>query len=360
MFNTVLSPARRRQLGVCGALLAVSAFTACDKTDPTAPLMKAPGTSSKLAGPTIPQTVISIKIIDEKNNLVKYPGAYFEVFGPLGIHKFVDDGGADDADQAFGSVKIVGLANGSYKVCEIMVAQYFSFPPDSNCNSGNLAPGGQLNMTFFNPRPPALQWGVTNDVGVLLGGGASFLVKDSLGTSWTVTDDQPADAMPWPGSLETFATHPGTWTICETAAPSGYVKPVGQPCFNIVVTWGSIGFAGNFANNLPYALNWGVTEGVLDANNNYVPLAGATFTVAYGRGLSKTTVTDNGPGDYDPRPGRVALKVGGSGSYTVCEVTAPANHWLPKPPCQTTSVSYNSPAFVGWFITPESQVIYIP
>jgi hypothetical protein len=46
--------------------------------------------------------------------------------------------------------------------------------------------------------------------------------------------------------------------------------------------------------------------------------------------------------------------------YTVCESQAPANHWLPKPPCQNVSVSYATPAFVGWFITPEAQVIYTP
>jgi len=359
MFNTPLSPARRLQLGV-GALLAVSALAACDKTDTTAPLMKPTATSSKYANGGIPQTVISIKIIDEKNNIVKWPGAYFEVFGPLGIHKWVDDGGVDDSDPNFGLVKIVGLANGPYKVCEIAVAQYFTFPPDSNCISGNLAPGGQLNMTFFNPRPPFVQWSTTNDVGSVLVGGASYIVKDSLGSSWTVTDDQPLDSSPQAGSLQSMLSHPGTWTVCETSPPPGYLQPAGQPCASVVANWGTAPYAGTFTNNYPYTLNWGVTEGVLDANNNYVPLAGATFTVAYQRGLSKTTITDNGPGDYDPRPGRVAFKVGGAGSYTVCETVAPANHWLPKPPCQTTFVTYNSPAFVGWFVTPQSQVIYIP
>ncbi len=360
MFNTLLSPARRRQLGVYGVLLAASALAGCDKTEPTAPLMKPTSAPSKLAGGGIPLTLINIKMVDEKNNIVKFPGAYFEVFGPLGIHKWVDDGGVDDSDPNFGVIKIVGLVNGPYKMCEIMVAQGFSFPPDSNCVSGNLSPGGTLNVTVFNPRPPYLQWSSTNDAGALLGGGASFIVKDSLGTSWTVTDDQPSDSQPWPGSLQTSVSHPGTWTICEISAVPGYLKPAGQPCSNVVVNWGTIGYGGSFANNLPYALNWGVTEGVLDANNDYVPLAGATFTVAFSRNLSKTTITDNGAGDYDPRPGRVALKVGGSGTYTVCEVTAPANHWLPKPPCQTTYVSYNSPSFVGWFLTPQSQVIYIP
>lgn len=54
------------------------------------------------------------------------------------------------------------------------------------------------------------------------------------------------------------------------------------------------------------------------------------------------------------------MKLSGAGTYSVCEVTPPANHWLPKPPCKTIIVGYGTPAFVGWFITPEAQVIYIP
>jgi hypothetical protein len=233
-------------------------------------------------------------------------------------------------------------------------------PPASPCFSGHLNPGGQLTGTFFNPRPPYLQWIATNELGAKVGSGSRFIVKDSLGASLTVIDGQLSDSDPFDGGLQTSVSHPGTWTICEIVSPTGYVQPLGQPCANMVVNWGGIGYAGSFKNNLPYSINWGVTEGVLDANNEYVPLAGATFTVAYQRGLSKTTVTDNGPGDYDPRPGRVAMKLVSAGSYTVCESQAPANHWLPKPPCQTINVAYASPAFAGWFITPQSQVIYIP
>jgi len=116
MFNTVLSPARRRQLGVYGAFLLAGALAACDKTEATAPLMKPTDAPSKLAKGAIPPTVITLKMVDEKNNVVKFPGAYFEVFGPLGIHKYVDDNGTDDSDESFGVVKLVGLVNGLYKI----------------------------------------------------------------------------------------------------------------------------------------------------------------------------------------------------------------------------------------------------
>jgi hypothetical protein len=360
MLDTLLSTNRRRQFGVCGALLAVSALAACDKSDPMSPALE-PTTSQKALGYQIQPTVINLKTVDEKNAVVKWYGAEFEVKGPFGIDKIIDDNGPEDSDPAYGQIKLVGFVDGQYNICEINVAMGFSFPPTGQCVTGYLGVGGQLSFTFFNPRPPYLQWNATDDVGNRLGGASVFTVKDSLGKGWTITDNDPlSDSDPWAGGLQTSVSHPGTWTICETVAPAGYVKPAGQPCKNIVVAWGGIGFAGGFDNDLPYSLNFGVTEGVLDVNNNYVPLAGAKFTVAYQRGLSKFNVDDNGPNDYDPRPGRVAVKLTAAGAYTVCEVTAPANHWLPKPPCQTVTVGYASPAFVGWFITPQSQVIYIP
>lgn len=356
MHNTLRSTARRRQLGVCGALLALSVLAACDKDEPTSPTAKPTAANASL-GFQIPVTSISLTMVDQKNAVIKFGGAQFEISGPFGMKKTVDDNGPDDSDPTFGHILLSGLANGQYTICQVSAAQGFLILPESQCYTGYLNPGGQLTHTFFNPWPPALQWATTTDVGTLLGGGSSYTVKDSLGTSWTVTDNDPTDSSPQDGALQAIVTHPGTWTICENAAPSGYVKPAGQPCANVVVNWGGIGWAGSFVNYLPYSLSWGVTDGVLDANNNYVPLAGATFTVAYQRGLSKTTIVDNGPNDYDPRPGRIAMKVGAAGSYTVCETQAPANHWLPQSPCQSIYVAYAMPAFVGWFITPQAQVL---
>ena len=48
MLNALLSTARRRQLGVCGALLAVSVLAACDKNEPTSPTVKPTTPSASL------------------------------------------------------------------------------------------------------------------------------------------------------------------------------------------------------------------------------------------------------------------------------------------------------------------------
>jgi hypothetical protein len=363
MFDTLLSTARRRQAGAVGALLAVSMLAACDKDQPTSPTAK-PTTASALRGGIgqIPPATISWKIVDENNAIVKYPDAMFEVTGAFGYdHLFYDNSYPEDSDPAYGKVSLVGMAEGPYTVCQTGFAQGFGSPAaGAQCFSGYLSPGGQLAFTFFNPRPPYIQWSAVTNVGTLAGGGSAFTVKDSLGQGGAVTDNQWPDSDPFDGGLQRGLPHPGTWTVCQTSAPTGLVMPAGQPCHKVVINWGGIGQGGQFANYFPYSMNWGVTEGVVDANNNYVPLAGAKFTVQYQRSLSKTSIDDNGPNDYDPRPGRVAMKLGAAGTYTVCEVQAPANHWLPKPPCQSVNVQYAAPAFVGWFITPEAQVIYIP
>lgn len=150
----------------------------------------------------------------------------------------VYDDGPEDSDQTPGQVTLYGMVNGQYKICQIMTAQGFLMPPTRPCFSGVLNPGGQLTGTFFNPWPPYPQWTATNDVGTLVGGGSKFTLKDSVGAGWTITDDNPlSDNNPWEGGLQSSVSHPGTWTICEIAAPVGYVKPAGQPCVNIVVDW---------------------------------------------------------------------------------------------------------------------------
>jgi hypothetical protein len=50
MLNALLSTTRRRQLGVCGALLAVSVLAACDKNEPTSPTLKPTTPSASLGG----------------------------------------------------------------------------------------------------------------------------------------------------------------------------------------------------------------------------------------------------------------------------------------------------------------------
>ena len=148
MTDILLSTARRRQLGVCGALLAVSVFAACDSNEPTSPAATTKATAASASrGGQIQPAVISWKMLDEKNAVVKYDGAMFDVSGPYGYHKiFYDNSYPEDGDPALGQVKLVGMVDGQYKICQVDVAMGFTLP------TARTALAGPISAPFFLSR----------------------------------------------------------------------------------------------------------------------------------------------------------------------------------------------------------------
>ena len=73
---------------------------------------------------------------------------------------------------------------------------------------------------------------------------------DTTDECQSVTDNQPPDGDPTGGKFDLTITVPGTYRICETAAPSGYIADPG--CKTVVVTGAGAFFAeGPFVNNTP-------------------------------------------------------------------------------------------------------------
>src|SRR5207249_7235376 len=73
---------------------------------------------------------------------------------------------------------------------------------------------------------------------------------DTTDECQSVTDNQPPDGDPTGGKFDLTITVPGTYRICETAAPSGYIADPG--CRTVVVTGAGAFFAeGPFVNNTP-------------------------------------------------------------------------------------------------------------
>lgn len=73
MLNALLSTARRRQLGACGALLAVSVLAACDKNEPTSPALNPTTPSASLGGQKkwIPQNELDTLLARASNLTVE-------------------------------------------------------------------------------------------------------------------------------------------------------------------------------------------------------------------------------------------------------------------------------------------------
>src|SRR5207245_5014929 len=73
---------------------------------------------------------------------------------------------------------------------------------------------------------------------------------DTTDECQSLTDNQPPDGDPTGGKFDLTITVPGTYRMCETSAPSGYIAD--PDCKTVVVTGAGAFFAeGPFVNNTP-------------------------------------------------------------------------------------------------------------
>lgn len=349
MHTTLLSLPRRAALLSCGTFFAVTLITACESDRPLAPSKAVPAPAAQ-ASPLYRGPSLSWIILEENNARVPVAGSTFSVTGP----KVVVDNGAGDSNPNVGEVLMTGIAPGNYMVCQTAAAPGFMPQGNPPCLSTIVGSGAASVGPFFNPRPPKVVWGLTDEVGNYLAG-SQFGVADSLGT-FGVNDNGPHDTDPLTAMFGVKLWDDGEFTLCQKWAPPGFVLPAAEGCTKFLAHYGLTTQMGLRVNVRPYSANWGVTDGNLDASNNYVPLAGAKFKVTYPYGLGSINVDDNGQNDYDTRPGRLAVKLPASGSYLICETQAPPNHWIPQRSCATRTVAYAVPASAGWFVNYEAQV----
>ncbi len=127
----------------------------------------------------------------------------------------------------------------------------------------------------------------------------------------------------------------GTYRICETAAPAGYVRDT--VCEDVTLTAGDKDRtlpAGTFVNGLG-SLTWEKR----DADGQL--LSGATFHVT-GPGGYAVTVTDNAAPDANPAAGQFLLEDLFLGTYTVHETVAPTGFLL-DPDQESATLTQGAP-----------------
>ena len=189
-------------------------------------------------------------------------------------------------------------------------------------------------------------------------GGATFSVSpdpfDGLGTL-SVTDNSAPDDNSAPGVIHLSDVEPGTYTVCETAAPVGYIlaNPACAPA-QTVVDNGSVTF-GPFTNGLG-DISWQK----LDAETG-AKLCCATFTLA---GISGTvfgplTVVDNGLNDEDADAGELLVTDLFLGTYRITETVAPAGYDLPSPAFQDVVLSGQTASPASAFRDPPHPVLVV-
>jgi hypothetical protein len=206
----------------------------------------------------------------------------------------------------------------------------------------------------INPPPPVgtISWENRKASDNTLQGGATFTVTGASGPSAcigtltnpiTVVDNGANDADPTAGEIHVVNVCLGTYTITETAVPSGWAPDsdttraitVSLVDLNAVVGTQGVNDPGStdesdFHNRLG-SLSWenrAATDNTLQG--------GATFTVGgasgpfacAGTSTNPITVVDNGTNDANPAAGQIQVNNVCLGTYTITETVTPAG-WAP-------------------------------
>jgi hypothetical protein len=193
---------------------------------------------------------------------------------------------------------------------------------------------------------------VNGDMTPITVAGSSYDLITPFGDTMHVADNGKFDSDPAFGAVKVAKVLAGKYTVCPIVPPNGYAFPQ-TLCITTTVVSGNAANIGFLAYQAP-SLFWNITDTAL------WPILGGTYNVATLRIKSSFNVTDNGPNDLDPTVGRVAVKVGGIGSYSVCESTPPVGYWPALTKCTNATSVGGSTKWAGAFMNQEKQVVYNP
>lgn len=274
----------------------------------------------------------------------------------------VVDNGANDGDATAGEFSVTDARVGTYSVCETVAPTGYIL--DTGCAEVSVSaasPTGSISAGTFINTLGSIEWLKHGPDGEALLGGATFSVTPNplTGTgSLSIEDDSAADADKTPGKFKISDARVGTYEVCETAAPSGYIMD--PDCASVTVSAATPAASiptGTFVNTLG-SIAWEKFD------DNEALLGGATFSVDPdpSDGVGTMTVVDNGANDADPAAGKFKVVNVPTGSYTITETDAPAGYTADQGSC-TVVVSQEDPAgdqvcqFINTPIPPSIGVV---
>lgn len=361
MFTTHASRNRLKLFTCRVALVGVTVLAACDTDEPVAPSLTKVPTASQSAVIPIRTGAVRMTVVDDQGILVNNLGALFKVTDSQNNSWTVQDQLIKDSDAKVGVLLLGGLVPGSYMVCDQAPPTGYLLGKQP-CTTVVVTAGTIKDAgTFVNPRYPRVSFSAIDFAGKLLGG-AKFIIRDSVGTGINVVADNAVnDEDKADGKFKVVLPEQGKYTVCATQPPTAYHFPQGQfpYCKAFQVAYGQTQTVPGFVFVLPYSGRWGVTDGSLDINNTFTLIGPSSFKVYNPQTLSWISIDDNGWNDEDPTLGKISLPLPNGGSFSVCEVVPPPNHWNAQPNCKTMTVTLDVPAWAGWFVNPEKQV-YMP
>jgi hypothetical protein len=208
-------------------------------------------------------------------------------------------------------------------------------PVAANLGKGSTPGGLIISLVDQNGQSPAT-----------LGAQYTMTVAKSGGMTTFAVDNGPGDTNSFIGVIVMLNVTPGSYTVCQTVAPSDFVLPSPKPCQSITVLPGTNtpGSAAHiqFTNlTVPHA-TWVAFDDL-----NWVNIAGVTFTGDNGSG--PVVIADNSPLDLDPTPGKFEMRVPNGNSFTVCPKATPPGYAFPAIPqgCVTKAVAPGQTTAMG-------------
>lgn len=309
----------------------------------------------------------------EEGTEVTLDGATFQVCPPEGgdCYPVTDNAGLDEDPDA-GEFLLTELELGTYTVTETVAPEgYVAVSAPKSATLTENEPDQSLGA-FENRRQQqgpdgTLRWLKYDDHESLLGG-ATFEVCLAGNGCFTVVDDGERDSDKTPGEFQVEDLALGTWTIDETAAPTGYrmdssVEPVVLTVANPSNVDGDPEIPAFVNVRIPPppppptgTLQW------LKVDEAGDPLAGATFEVCLTGGTCLTVVDDSAP-DVNADDGEFELRNLTLGTYTITEVEAP-DGYVRDFGSETVVLSDGTPANTGDAIPEfvnlqeEEEVVY--
>ena len=156
-------------------------------------------------------------------------------------------------------------------------------------------------------------------------GGAKFSIQGPR-TSKTVSDNDANDTDPTWGKIRLVNLLPGTWNVCETVPPVGYVV------FQLTCQQLTVSANGTTTAEFNHLILPHTQFTVRNAINQAV--GGATFTIRDGNYNPIIIVKDNDAKDLWPSAGNFTVRLPAAGSYWVCPTTAPAGYVFESTTCR--------------------------
>jgi hypothetical protein len=178
-----------------------------------------------------------------------------------------------------------------------------------------------------------IYWKVIDENQALLGG-SQFKVVGPGNATWVVSDNGAGDVDLVQGQFKMTGMNAGSYLVCETVAPNGFVSK-NYSCSTTSVPKGATLSVGIFENTHLPRVRWSLTDEVFNI------LGGSTWMFTDTTG-SSITVTDNGPQDNDKADGKFEVVLPPNvWYYKLCEVSAPAGFVIPPMfKCQDVGVWY--------------------